>query len=122
MSKAILGVIGTKKVADYFGKRANMHKDFDDLAENSMKRIQMGSFNKAPELTGFLKSNLVAEENRKRTEGIPSGSWDLIDGTDYTLVQEFEHRSKKAFIRRSVWDEEPRFKKDVKKLAKDGKW
>jgi len=120
MIKPIIKVIGHDKVAKEMLNRVDQ-KSFDELAENTMKKIQLDSFRKAPVLTGFLSSNLVANENRKRTDGVPLGSWDLIDGTDYTLVQEFEHMSKSGFIRTSVWDAEPRFKKEVKKLAKKGK-
>jgi len=119
--KPRIKVIGADATAKKLIERANMSDEFDEATENSMKRVQLGAFHKAPELTGFLKSNLVADENRKRTEGVPKGSWDLVDGTDYTLIQEFEHRNKAAFIRRSVWDEEPKFRKDVENLAKKGK-
>src|SRR5699024_1051413 len=114
--------MGVDETAFKFIKRAGLEYDFDKLAEHSMKRIQMGAFQKGPVLTGFLTSNLLADENRRRTAGFKKGSWDLIDGTDYTLVQEYEHRTKSAFIRRSVWDEEPKFVKAIEKLARDGKW
>lgn len=87
-----------------------------------MKRIQSGAFRRGPVLTGFLTSNLIADENRKRTQGMDKGSWDLMDGTDYTLVQEYTHRSKSGFIRDSVNEEKPKFRNEIEKLAKDARW
>lgn len=117
-----ISVIGVEKTAGNFTALSNRAEDFDKLAEHSMKRIQMGAFRRGPVDTGFLTSNLAADENRKRTEGTDTGSWDLVDGTEYTIRQEFEHRSKKAFIRDSVIEEKPKFEKAVDNLARDKKW
>lgn len=122
MSDARWEVIGDDKVIQKLLRKANSEEEFDKLAENAMKRIQLGAFKRAPEDTGFLKSNLIADENRMRPPDVKSGVFDLIDGTEYTIVQEYEHRSNSAFIRDSVWEEEPKFVREVEKLAKDGKW
>lgn len=117
-----IDVIGVDNVQGKFRKLASREDDFDALAENSMKRVQSGAFRRGPVLTGFLTSNLIADENRGRTEGVGKGSWDLVDGTDYTLVQEYTHRYKSGFIRDSVNEEKPKFHKEVDKLAKDARW
>lgn len=117
-----IDVIGVDNVQSKFRKLASREDDFDALAENSMKRIQSGAFRRGPVLTGFLTSNLIADENRKRTQGMDKGSWDLMDGTDYTLVQEYTHRSKSGFIRDSVNEEKPKFRNEIEKLAKDARW
>lgn len=122
MSNVRWHVTGDKKVIAKILRKANGHGEFDKLAENAMKRIQLSAYKRAPEDTGFLKSNLLADENRRRTAGVKSGGWDLIDGTEYTIVQEYEHRSQSAFIRNSVWEERPKFKREVENLAKNGKW
>lgn len=103
-------------------KRANGAKFFDKIAEQSMRNIQQDAFNRAPVDTGFLQENLLTDDNRVRTPDTELGSFDLIDGTEYTLVQEYEHRNKSAFIRNSVAVEEPEFHREVERLAKDGKW
>jgi|SRR5699024_5485089 len=120
--RAKISVIGVERTARNLRKLSKMDDDFDKLAEHSMKRVQSGAFKRGPVDTGFLTSNLAADENRVRTNGVAKGSWDLIDGTDYTLVQEYEHRSKSGFIRDSVNEEEPKFKRAVDKLAKNKKW
>lgn len=117
-----ISVIGIGKTSRMFGKMASNDDEFDKLAEHSMKRIQSSAFQKGPVDTGFLTSNLAADENRVRTSGVPTGSWDLVDGTEYTIRQEFEHASKSGFIRDSVIEEEPKFKEAVEKLAKEKKW
>lgn len=122
MSGANWTVTGDKEVIAKFRDRANNLEDFDKATRNSMRRIQHSSFQKAPVDTGFLTSNLVADENRVRTPGIKSGSFDLLDGTEYTLVQEYEHKSQSSFLRDSVWDEQPKYKRDIENIAKNGKW
>lgn len=122
MSGANWTVTGDKEVIAKFRDRANNLEDFDKATRNSMRRIQHSSFQKAPVDTGFLTSNLVADENRVRTPGIKSGSFDLLDGTEYTLVQEYEHKSQSSFLRDSVWDEQPKYERDIENIAKNGKW
>ena len=117
MSRNPFQVIGVAKTAKRFHKLGN-HIGFDKIAQQSMKEIQSMSNLLGPVDTGNLTENLAADRNRIRTPGRPLGSYDLLDGTEYTFVQEFEHRSMSHFIRNSVHYERPEFEKKIAEWAK----
>lgn len=97
----------------------NAAEDADRLAEGSMRRIGADAANMAPVKTGHLRNTLTSEI--QRSTSAPKGVWDLLQGTDYTMVQEFEHKSKRRFIYRAVLNEEPRFRQTVGERFKKGK-
>ncbi|MFS0562621.1 HK97 gp10 family phage protein [Terribacillus sp. 179-K 1B1 HS] len=73
----------------------------DEEAEKFIRNVASDASKMAPVDTGKLSNSLPAGVER---EG--SGIWVIRDGTDYTLVQEYTHKTKKAFIRTAVWDNE----------------
>ena len=118
MAKVKFQIKGNQQIAKKLATKANARQEVEDITENSMKRIQMGAFKKAPVLTGFLSSNMAAPENRINASTSKQIQQQLIDNTDYTLVQEFEHASKSAFIRNSVREERDKYIGDLRKWAK----
>lgn len=97
------------KLTDY-----NLPRDIDKITETYARKIANEAAQKAPILTGVLKNSLT---NGVRKNAI--GDWKIIALTDYTVRQEYEHRSKKGFIRKSVWDNEGPYKKAVENRAKN---
>lgn len=83
-------------------------EDADRLAQGTMVRIGTDAANRAPVDTGHLRNTMTS--GIKRSVIAPKGVWDLEQQTDYTLVQEFEHKTKRNFIANSVKAEEPRYK------------
>ncbi|SET69168.1 hypothetical protein SAMN05216389_1219 [Oceanobacillus limi] len=92
--------------------------DIDKITEAYARKIASEASEKAPILTGLLKNTLVSGVQRSPVNR--TGIWEIIAGTDYTLRQEYEHKTHKGFIRRSIWDNEDAYKKAVEKRAKDG--
>ena len=90
-----------------------------ELMLDSMKRMQLNSFKRAPVKTGFLSSNLLAEENVRNYSNKNYRSIRLIDGTEYTLVQEFTNRRKPAFIRTSIREEYPKLGRELSAWARE---
>lgn len=91
-------------------------EDADKLAEGSMRRIGTDAANRAPVDTGLLRNTMTS--GIRRSTSADTGVWDLIQETEYTLVQEFEHKTKSAFIRQAVWNETPRFKEVLEERFK----
>lgn len=104
------------EVAGKLEDKANVMDDLNPIIENSMKRIQSSAFKRGPVLTGFLTSNLLANENREGSVSSSSVEYRLIDGTDYTLVQEYTNPRKPDFLRSSVTEEGPKLKRDLNRL------
>lgn len=92
--------------------------EVERLVGDSMKRIQLGAFKKAPVLTGLLSSTLVASENvtinRDRNEVVA----ELVASIPYIVRQEFENRTKPAFIRTSTVEEYPVVMRSFEQWAK----
>lgn len=112
--KAKFTVKGVDKVTKDFRNLAKQDK-FDDLTDKYMRRIQETAHIYAPEKTGNLKRNLISKKNVKKEE---KGIRVLIDGTDYTLVQEYTNPRLPAFIRKSIWEHGPKYRNEVEALAK----
>lgn len=91
-------------------------EDADKLAEGSIRRIGTDAANRAPVDTGHLRNTMTS--GIERSQSAPKGVWDLINQTDYTLIQEFNHKSKSGFIRNSVDAESPRFKEIISERFK----
>ena len=118
MAKVKFRIEGNQQIAKKLATKANARDEVEDITENSMKRIQSSAFKRAPVLTGYLSSNLAAPENRINVSTDKQIRQLLMDGTEYTLVQEFEHASKSAFIRNSVREERDKYIGDLRKWAK----
>ena len=115
--KAKFTVKGVDKVTKDFRNLAKQDK-FDELTDKYMRRIQVTAHSYAPEKTGNLKRNLISKNNVKKED---KGIRVLIDGTDYTLVQEYTNPRLPAFIRKSIWEHGPEYRREVEALAKTKK-
>ncbi len=85
----------------------------DRVTRDSMYTIGRNARRNAPVDTGLLRSTMVT--GIRPTPGVDRGSWEMVQGVEYTLVQEYEHSSKSAFIRNAFWDEGPKFKDKLKR-------
>lgn len=104
MAKYVFGVKNTinRKLSD-----KNALEDADRLAQGAMVRIGTDAANRAPVKTGLLQQTMTTGIQRSKSK--PKGAWDLLQETEYTLVQEFEHKSKSHFIENAVMTEAPHF-------------
>src|SRR5690625_2002580 len=70
----------------------------DKVTETYARKMANGAGARAPVDTGELRANLSASPNR-----VKAGTWELGGTLPYTRRQEYEHYSKKGFIRKAVW-------------------
>ena len=71
----------------------------DKVTETYARKMANEAGARAPVDTGDLRANLIASPNR-----VKAGTWEFGGTLPYTRRQEYEHHSKKGFIRKSVWD------------------
>lgn len=90
-----------KAAADLAAIAKHAEQAADDEAETLIRKIASDAAQLAPVDTGKLSNSLPAGVERESI-----GVWTIRDGTDYTLVQEYTHKTHKAFIRRAVWNNE----------------
>lgn len=89
-------------------------REIDQLTELNTREMANKAHDMAPHLTGKLKGGIVSSVNK-----IGEGHWEFGDGgVEYSQKQEYEHKSKKGFFRKAVWNGRTKFRRDiVQKIA-----
>src|SRR5690554_5287243 len=87
----------------------------DKVTETYTRKMANDSAAMAPVDTGDLRANIVASPHR-----LEPAVWEYGGTLPYARRQEYEHKSKKGFIRKSVWknrnDYREALKREVSKL------
>lgn len=110
----IEGLLDVKKS---FAELAGESESIEKMVSESMQRIQLGSFKRAPYLTGLLSSSLMAPENVVKQNDGKTIAEELIESIPYATIQEFTNRRKPAFIRTSTSEEFPVVMRSFKQWA-----
>lgn len=95
-------------------------QDADKLAQDSIHRLGGRASERAPVDTGLLSSTMISGIHKDYGSSSEHPMWDLLQRTEYTLVQEFEHKSNDRFIRDSAIEERPKFRKELERRYKKG--
>ena len=70
----------------------------DKVTETYTRKMANDSADMAPVKSGDLRANLAASPHR-----LKPAVWEYGGTLPYTRRQEYEHKTKKGFIRKSVW-------------------
>ena len=70
----------------------------DKVTETYTRKMANDSADMAPVKSGDLRANLAASPRR-----LKPAVWEYGGTLPYTRRQEYEHKTKKGFIRKSVW-------------------
>lgn len=88
--------------------------DADKLANDSIHRLGSRASDRAPVDTGLLSSTMISGIHKSYSSSSENHPiYDLLQRTEYTMRQEFEHKSQDRFIRDSAIEERPKFRKSV---------
>lgn len=123
MLKLDIKVDGMSNLMKAFDNLTGEHDKMEEIVTTSLKRIQFGSFRKAPVKTGLLSSSLMAEENVRTFIDKDNIVAELVESIPYATIQEFTNPTKPAFIRTSVSEEVPPLMRDFnawKKMLEGG--
>ncbi|MBU5266296.1 MULTISPECIES: hypothetical protein [Virgibacillus] len=113
MARFNVKVTGIKRTIRSKLTDRNLAQDVDQITEAYARKIANDAAEKAPILTGLLKNSLPNGVERSAI-----GEWQIVAMTDYTLVQEYTHQTKKGFVRKAVWDNKEGYRKAVEQRAK----
>ena len=93
-------VQGVEKIMNDFSQRglAAQYRA-DKVTEAYTRKMANKAGSIAPVDSGDLRANLLASPRR-----ISNALWEFGGTLPYTRRQEYEHASKKGFIRKSVWE------------------
>lgn len=92
-------------------------KDVDKITESYTRKMAGEAADGAPVESGLLKNSL-ASSPKKSDE---PNTWEYGSNLPYAQRQEYEHKSKRGFIRRSIWNNEDAYKNAVAKRVKKGR-
>ena len=92
-------VQGIEKVMNDFSQKGLAAQSrADKVTETYTRKMANDSAAMAPVKSGDLRANLLASPRR-----VSNAVWEYGGTLAYTRRQEYEHKSKKGFIRKSVW-------------------
>lgn len=112
MNVSVKGI--DKVMKDFSLKGIKAQTDVDKVAEKYTRKMANESADMAPVDTGDLRNNLLASPRR-----IKLGTWEWGGTLAYTRRQEYEHRSKKGFIRKATWNNRQAFRDEIRREVID---
>lgn len=100
-------------------KDKTAEQDADNIAKDSIYNIGHKASARAPVNTGLLSSTMISGIDKDVNQKM--GKWNILQRTEYTLAQEYEHKQHSGFLRNSSKEERDNFRFNVKKRFKDRK-
>ena len=98
-----LGAQGARELRD----------DIDREIERSVRTMANNSAQNAPVKTGKLRASIPAS-----VEQHGEMDWEFGSPVPYATKQEYEHRTKRAFLRNAVWSETPVLKAKISEVIR----
>lgn len=116
--KIDVNVAGIDKVLKMLNKRLGEEtvKDIDNITEAYTRKMAGEAAEHAPVKSGDLKGS-ITESPKPSSE---PHYWEYGSALEYAVIQEYTHKTRKAFIRRSIWDNEDAYKQAVFTRVKKG--
>lgn len=96
-----------RKIAD---KETDSLYNVDKITETYTRKMANESAGMAPVDTGDLRASIAASPRRMQL-----GTWEYGSELPYARRQEYEHKSKKGFIRKSVWNNRESYRNAIRK-------
>lgn len=90
---------GVSEAIEKLGDPTELIKELDRVTEKHTRLMANESADNAPVKTGRLASSIP-----KSVEQEAEMSWIFGSDVEYATRQEYEHASKKAFFRKSLWN------------------
>ena len=105
---------GVKEALERIGNPDELIKKLDEVTEQNTRLMANNAASKAPVDTGLLRSSIPASVEKEQEM-----VWQFGSNVPYARRQEYEHRSKKAFFRRSLWEGRTKYRGDIQKTIRD---
>ena len=95
-------------------KAAKAQGTADRVTEKYTRKMANEAGKNAPVKDNVLRPNIIASPRR-----IEKGTWEFGGTVDYARRQEYEHKTKKGFIRKAVWNNREPYRKELRKEMTD---
>lgn len=91
-----------------------VQEELDRVIMTTMQNFAQQAASRAPVDTGRLRNSLLAYTYRHALL-----DWRTLEGTDYTMIQEYEHKSKSGFVRNSFTEQFMQMEKDLQHWVRE---
>lgn len=95
---------------------ANTEKAVGNTVETYARKMASDAAHNAPILDGYLKGSLASSP-----EKVTITEWTFGSDLPYARRQEYEHASKKGFVRKSIWTNRTAYRAALKRRIIEGK-
>lgn len=114
-------VSGIDETLKQFGKWTGQAyaKDIDKVSETYARKMAKESAAKAPIAPAPEGGSLRASIAESPQPGETLGEWTYGSDLPYARRQEYEHKSRKGFIREVVWNNRDKYREAVRKAVLD---
>lgn len=92
-------------------------RDIEKITETYARKMARDAADMAPVKTGRLKNSLAASPRKAEDEEL---TWIWGSDLPYATRQEYEHRSKKAFVRKSIWNNRNKYRDAIERRLTKG--
>jgi hypothetical protein len=92
-------------------------RDIEKITETYARKMASEAADMAPVKTGRLKNSLAASPRKADDEEL---TWVWGSDLPYATRQEYEHKTKKAFVRKAIWSNENDYVDAVKRRITKG--
>lgn len=92
------------------GARAMAH-EIDQVTERTVRTMANEAATNAPVKTGKLVASIPPS-----VEKVGEMKWQFGSDVEYATRQEYEHATKKGFLRKAVWNNREQFRQDVREV------
>lgn len=113
MVKFTVKATGVKEAIEKAGNPDELIKELDKTTERNTRLMANKASERAPVDTGRLASSIPASVEKEQEM-----VWIFGSDVEYAQRQEYEHKSKKAFLRRSLWEGRTKFRGDIQKTIR----
>lgn len=111
-TKFTISVTGIDKLLKQLDLR-KVEKEVDRVAETYARKMATSAAIKAPRKDGWLKNSLASSVKREKV-----GVWSWGSDLPYARRQEYEHRTAKGFVRRSIWEYRSEYREAIRTLLR----
>lgn len=115
MTRINVSIKGLDKVMNDFSvKGIKAQGTADKVSEKYARLMANESGANAPKDSGDMRADIIASPRR-----LSVGTWEFGGRLAYTRRQEYEHATKKGFIRKSVWNNREAYRNELRKEVID---
>jgi len=116
LNTKVLGVADVLKRLDAVAGKEAL-QDVDAITETYARKMANESAEMAPVRDGFLKNSIASSPEQAPDD---PHAWQYGSNLPYAQRQEYEHRTHKGFIRKSVWNNRELYREAVRKRITKG--